>query len=404
MGTSFGNTWDFYKKSLGNTNKKGKALTNKQIQALKPKNKRYKVSVYNNIYIYVGTNGNKTFYYRYNENGKDKIKKLNDFNISYGIEQAISDYKTLADSLASGIMNTSKTLDTLFNEFLVSKEKAVTDKTYKRYISTFRIFDILKNINIVDLKALQIIECLKSCDKQETSYRAFALINQLYEFAICNGDEVVSPLAKVKPSVLLGKKEVKNHATLTNDDDLKRLFNIIRTANSNPLYKYALILQSLTALRTQNIRAMRWEWVNFDDGVLAIPSEQMKMKKPFYLPLNSQALKILNTLKTIFKSDDEWVFPSRTNKKDPYISDNTLRMILRRSGITNDEFTPHGFRAMFSTIANDNNYSSEIIELCLAHVVGGVRGVYDRSHKLEAKRELMQWWGDYLEKFIKDFL
>lgn len=380
-------------------------MTNKQIQALKPKSKRYKIQVYNNIYIFVGTSGNKTFYYRYNENGKDKIKKLNDFNISYGIEQAINDYTELSKTISNGLINTtSKSLNDLFNEFLASKENAVTDKTYKRYISTFKIFESLKNNNLSDLKALQIIECLKSCDKRETSYRAFALINQLYEFAICNGDEVVSPLARVKPSVLLGKKEVKNHATLTSDDDLKRLFNAIMKANSNPLYKYALILQSLTALRTQNIRAMKWEWINFSDGVLAIPSEQMKTKKPFYLPLNSQALKILNTLKTIFKSDDEWVFPSRTNKKEPYISDNTLRMLLRRGGITNDEFTPHGFRAMFSTIANDNNYSSEIIELCLAHVVGGVKGVYDRSHKLEAKRELMQWWGDYLEKFIKDFL
>lgn len=379
-------------------------MTNKQIQALKPKSKRYKIQVYSNIYIFVGTSGNKTFYYRYNENGKDKIKKLNDFNISYGIEQAISDYKTLADSLTNTTIKTNKKLDTLFNEFLASKENAVTDKTYKRYISTFKVFESLKTKSLNDLKALQIIECLKSCNKQETSYRAFALINQLYEFAICNGDEVINPLAKVKPSVLLGKKEVKNHATPTSDDDLKRLFNVIMKTNSNPLYKYALILQSLTALRTQNIRAMRWEWINFSDSVLAIPSEQMKTKKPFYLPLSSQALKILNTLKAIFKSDDEWVFPSRTNKKEPYISDNTLRMLLRRGGITNDEFTPHGFRAMFSTIANDNNYSSEIIELCLAHVVGGVKGVYDRSHKLEAKRELMQWWGDYLEKFIKDFL
>lgn len=380
-------------------------MTNKQIQALKLKDKRYKVSVYNNVYIYVGTNGSKTFYCRFIDNGKDRIKKLGIFNVGYGIEQAINDYTELNKIISNGLIDiVSKSLNDLFNEFLASKERAVTDKTYKRYISTFKIFESLKTKSLNDLKALQIIECLKSCDKQETSYRAFALINQLYEFAICNGDELVSPLARVKPSVLLGKKEVKNHATLTSDDDLKRLFNVIMKANSNPLYKYALILQSLTALRTQNIRAMKWEWINFSDGVLAIPSEQMKTKKPFYLPLNSQALKILNTLKTIFKSDDEWVFPSRTNKKEQYISDNTLRMLLRRGGITNDEFTPHGFRAMFSTIANDNNYSSEIIELCLAHTIGGVRGVYDRSHKLEAKRELMQWWGDYLEKFIKDFL
>ncbi|MBZ7994947.1 tyrosine-type recombinase/integrase [Campylobacter canadensis] len=380
-------------------------MTNKQIQALKPKSKRYKVSVYNNIYIYVGTNGNKTFYYRYNDNGKDKIKKLNNFNISYGIEQAINDYTKLAENISRGFTKTiNKSLNDLFDEFLASKEKAVTDKTYKRYISTFRIFESLKNNNLSDLKALQIVECLKSCDKKEASYRAFTLINQLYEFAICNGDEVINPLAKVKPSVLLGKKDTKNYATLTNDDDLTRLFTIIRTANTNILYKYALILQSLTALRTQNIRAMRWEWINFNDGFLSIPSEQMKTKKPFYLPLNSQALKILNFMKATLKADEIFIFPSRTNKKEPYISDNTLRIILRRGGITKDEFTPHGFRAMFSTIANDNNYSSEIIELCLAHTVGGVKGIYDRSHKLEAKRELMQWWGDYLEKYIKDFL
>lgn len=381
-------------------------MTNKQIVSLKAKSKRYRVCVYPNVYIYVGTNNSKTFYARIkNENNKDSVIKLNKFSVSYGVDDAISDYNKLISTLTESQKYKFKTLDELFWQFLKTKEKIIAHRTYERYINAFKLFDEIKHEKPHEIKTSAIIECIKADSTQEKPRRAFSLINQLYEFAICSGEDLHSPLARVRPSILLGKIENKNHPTFTKPQDLTRLFNVIKNSNTNQLYKYALVLQSLTALRTQNIRAMRWEWINFSDGVLAIPSEQMKTKKPFYLPLNSQALKILKSIKAFLGNSSEWVFPAiNSTKINPYISDNTLRMILRRGGITNDEFTPHGFRAMFSTIANDNNYSSEIIELCLAHVVGGVKGVYDRSHKLEAKRELMQWWGDYLEKFIKDFL
>ncbi|EHN6902351.1 hypothetical protein KJK83_001027 [Campylobacter jejuni] len=58
--------------------------------------------------------------------------------------------------------------------------------------------------------------------------------------------------------------------------------------------------------------------------------------------------------------------------KSKIISDNTIRSMFRRMGYSNDDFTPHGFRAMFIILAhgNRNKYqmSSDIIELCLAHV------------------------------------
>ena len=61
------------------------------------------------------------------------------------------------------------------------------------------------------------------------------------------------------------------------------------------------------------------------------------------------------------------------NKKDKPMSDNTLIGALRRIGYTKEEFVPHSFRAMFSTIAYENanskdghNFTGEVIEALLA--------------------------------------
>ena len=57
----------------------------------------------------------------------------------------------------------------------------------------------------------------------------------------------------------------------------------------------------------------------------------------------------------------------------------------------------HGFRSSFSTIMNER-YPDDwaAIEAALAHVVGGVRGVYMRANYLERRRELMAEWANLL--------
>ena len=70
-------------------------------------------------------------------------------------------------------------------------------------------------------------------------------------------------------------------------------------------------------------------------------------------------------------------------------------------GYSNDDFTPHGFRSMFSTIChehrNEHGISSDIIELCLAHIdKNAVRASYNFASNLEERKRLFEWWGEYL--------
>ncbi len=85
------------------------------------------------------------------------------------------------------------------------------------------------------------------------------------------------------------------------------------------------------------------------------------------------------------------------------MSDNTLIGALRRMGYTKEEFVPHSFRAMFSTIAYENtnskdghNFTGEVIEALLAH-----KEAYNRSSYKDAMRGLIEWYADYLNLTIK---
>jgi integrase len=59
-----------------------------------------------------------------------------------------------------------------------------------------------------------------------------------------------------------------------------------------------------------------------------------------------------------FTGTGKYVFPSFKSKDRP-MSDNILIGALRRMGYTKEEFVPHSFRAMFSTIAYENANSKD---------------------------------------------
>jgi len=72
----------------------------------------------------------------------------------------------------------------------------------------------------------------------------------------------------------------------------------------------------------------------------------------------------------------EYVFPGLlTGERERPTSENTIRTALRRMGYTNDDMTPHGFRAMARTILVEQlNVHSDVIEAWLAHGKSGPLG------------------------------
>jgi len=132
---------------------------------------------------------------------------------------------------------------------------------------------------------------------------------------------------------------------------------------------------------------------------LRIKPERMKMRQLHIVPLAKQAKAILKDIQTL-TGDGIFAFPSRISTIKP-ISENTLNQALKRIDF-GDEIVAHGFRAMASTLLNEqkgaHGFNSDVIERQLAHGErNSVRASYNHAEYLAERKKLMQWWADYLD-------
>jgi integrase len=122
----------------------------------------------------------------------------------------------------------------------------------------------------------------------------------------------------------------------------------------------------------------------------------MKMKELHIVPLSRQAIGILQELHPI-TGHGHYVFPNEHNLSS-FMSENTMLYALYRMGY-HGRATGHGFRSTASTILNEHGFRPDVIERQLAHGERDkVRAAYNHAQYLPERREMMQWWADFLDQ------
>lgn len=247
---------------------------------------------------------------------------------------------------------------------------------------------------------IEILQDLKNKDLQETANRTFMIISKIYMYAVTLEIVPHNITADIDKKVILGKIVKTHYPTFTKEKDIKGLLLSIDDYNGDVSTQYALKILPYLFVRSFNLRNMLWEEIDFKNCEWIIPSNKMKTKKEFILPLPHQVIKLLEEIKS-FNSDSIYVFPGLRSRNTP-ISDNTLISALRRMGYSKEEFVPHSFRSVFSTIAYENikthGYSGEVIESLLAHQESNkVKDAYNRAKYKEPMKELIQWYADFLD-------
>jgi len=176
--------------------------------------------------------------------------------------------------------------------------------------------------------------------------------------------------------------------------------------NRDTAVTLALKLMPLVFLRPKNIRFMMWAYINFDEALITIPKEEMKMNRELKVPLATQAIEILQEA---FKHTGhlEYVFVSAigVGKNKPLGESATTnairRMVDSRTGkpIGTGVATSHGFRHSASTMLNEHGYRSDIIELQLAHESNDrIRATYNKAQLMPERTTMMQQWADHLDE------
>ncbi|MDD2468011.1 MAG: site-specific integrase [Desulfobulbus sp.] len=151
--------------------------------------------------------------------------------------------------------------------------------------------------------------------------------------------------------------------------------------------------------RQEKLKAT-WAEVDLEKRLRSIAAERMNMKSPHTVPLSKQAVATLERMK-ILHGNNGLIFPGVHYPNKP-LSENTMRYALYRIGY-HSKATMHGFRALFSTIANETGFNPDAIERQLAHrEKNAVRAAYHRSEYLPERITMMQWWADHLQSLEYD--
>jgi hypothetical protein len=159
----------------------------------------------------------------------------------------------------------------------------------------------------------------------------------------------------------------------------------------------------------RKMRWARWDEFDFDAKEWRVPAARMKGTKeqkastePHVVPLARQTIELLEQLRQ-FTGRYPLLFPGTKNRYVQPMSAETINKALKSLGFEGKQ-TGHGFRGLASTIMNDRSgLNPEAIERQLAHVVGGkVRRAYNHAQQMDERRQLMQWWADYIDQKAGD--
>ncbi len=239
-----------------------------------------------------------------------------------------------------------------------------------------------------------IVKGIEARGAGETAGRVLQRIRAVFRYAVVHERLDTNPMLDLKAGELLKPRQVKHRAALA-DKDLPAFLAMLDAYEGDPTTKAALRLLMLTAVRPGELRGARWAEFDADAATWRVPAERMKMKREHLVPLSRQALEVIEAQRRI-SGGGELVFPSPFYP-GKLLSENTLNSALARMGYKG-EHTAHGFRALFSTVANECGHNPDAIERQLAHIERNeVRAAYHRATYLKDRAELMQWWADYLD-------
>ncbi len=358
------------------------ALSVVAIKAAENRDKAYKLSDRDGLYLLVTPTGGRYWRMNYRYLGKQKT-------LAFGIwpDTGLADARAECDAarkvLARGedpaerikldriaaTVAASNSFQAVADEWLLKMEKegrsAVTMKKL-RWLLTFINASIGKR-PVASVSAQELLLMLRKMEgkgRYETAKRLRSTCSQIFRYAIATARADRDVASDLRGALIVPKPV--HRAAITTAAEAGDLLRAIEAFEGSSEVHAALRLLPHVFVRPGELRFAEWSDFDLEKAVWTIPPHKTKMRRAHSVPLSVQALAIIRSI----EHDAEYssyLFPSRTSVERP-MSENTINAALRRLGYSQDKMTGHGFRAMAATLLNEiGSWHADAIERQLAH-------------------------------------
>jgi len=395
------------------------SLTNQSLINLKPKpEKAYRASDSHGLYIEVFPTGSKLWRWKYRFQGKEKRLALGAYpevslkqarDLRFKAQQQLSEGLDPGQIRKEAKVNAKglESFEAVAKEYLGSIKAAHSEGHHSRVVARMEkdVYPIIGKRAIRDLKSPDMLTLLKRITERgvhETAKRIMQTCSQVFQYAVAHGRAEFDPTSALKKALPVTK--TTHFASITDPKKLGELLRSIDAYSGTIVVKSALRLAPLVFLRPGELRTAEWNEIDFKEKEWRIPAHKMKMRQQHIVPLSRQALEILKELEPYTNRTYEgksnaprFVFPGGHSRLKP-MSNNGVLTALRNMGYSKEEMTGHGFRSVASTLLHEKGWNHLAIERQLAHSEkSAVSAAYNYAEHLPERREMMQWWADYLD-------
>lgn len=386
--------------------------TDREIQNLKPQEKRYSVKdkLNNGLFVEVWDSGTKTWHYRYSINGKQERLVIGRYP-DLSLKEARQVRDESASLVAKGIspkQNKNKVTSILFSDYGERYLNEVIKKERKDPYNMILCLnnDIYPMMGSIPLDQVSIEDIRRTIwRKKEQGYDAAAnqvrgLLKRMFDYAMTLGLVPFNPMLAI-PSRHIHKAKPRDRYLSTNE--IRTYYTTLLNSRIYRPRKLGLLLSLLTLVRKSELLKAKWEYIDFDKRIWLIPETKADSatghSREMVVYMSDQVIEIFRELKTI-AGDEPYVFVGR--QSGTHISHNAFNTAQKAALALTDlpPFTVHDLRRTASTHLNEQGFHSDAIEACLNHTMRGVRGVYNKAKYEKERIDIMEKWSNYIFSVI----
>ena len=400
---------------MGSSTGEAMPLTDAEVRALVAKERSYRMSDAQGLYVEVAPTGSKLWRYKYRFHGKEKRLALGAYpQVKLGearrkrdaarvqLDNDIDPLLERKRAKANRCLGASNTFKAIADELIRKREKegiapatAIKARWFvsllEPTIGTLALDDIDPRLLLLPLKQLE------GRGLHETAKKTLNLASRVFRYGVVTGRASSDPAALLVGALIAPKPN--HYAAILDTDRLADLLKAIDDYGS-PITRLALKVLAHVFVRPGELRSAAWDEIDFEKAVWTIPEGRTKMRRQHFVPLSPAVIKLLRETHQL-TGPSGYIFPSSNSRRSP-MSENTLNAALRRLGFTKNQATAHGFRATASTFLNESGqFSADAIERALAHAPAStVRAAYHRGQHWDERVRMARWWSDFLESLI----
>jgi integrase len=382
-----------------------KRLTDVAIRNLKPGEERREVPDpgQRGLYVVVHATGRKGYAVRYRHAGKTRRLVLQGgitlasarklaadamHEVALGRDPAAAKQDAKAKAAAAE----SDTLRAVCEEYFRRDGKMLRGRAEQEAALRRHVYPTLGGRQVHGITRKELIRLLDKIEDGSgvrASDLVLAYVRKIFNWFAVRDETFRSPVIK---GMARGRPSERARTRVLNDDELRAVWKAATELRT----PFAALLRFLlmTAARRKEAAQLPWAEIH-ENGDWLLPALRNKTKQDLLRPLSAAAQAALAASPRIAGCK----FAFTTDGEHPLSGFSKLKKKFDvASGVT--DWTLHDLRRTARSLMSRAGVPSDHAERCLGHVIGGVRGVYDRYEYSEEKKRAYDALAAQIERVV----